>query len=318
MGFLVVVLGLVAVYVYRASTFQLRVNAGWGTYPPKWVVYWRHASWWAWAAWAIVALGILMLPALRRTTATGPAPIRRMSSPSWAFVLGVSVLVLAAILLVADVNRETFALRPVLVSKQLIPKGTPGSVVVKNGMWAETTLPPWEVEDGALGDLVGRTATVDILPGQQLTASDFTGPPVLVAKKFIPTGTAGSMAARKVISVPTLSPKEVEDGAITDPWYLAGRTATVDIFPGQQLTVSDFTTGERDKVFVAKQLIKKGTPGSIVAKNVMYAPLALPPKEVEDGTIPDPSCLARRTAAVDILPGQQLTVRDFKPARWLC
>src|SRR5438067_2081043 len=109
------------------------------------------------------------------------------------------------------------------------------------------------------------TATVDILPGQQLTASDFIGgPPVLVAKKFIPTGTAGSMAAKNVISVPTLSPKEVEDGAITDPWYLAGRAATVDIFPGQQLTVSDFTTGERDMVFVAKQLIKKGTPGSIV------------------------------------------------------
>jgi len=130
-----------------------------------------------------------------------------------------------------------------LVANQLTPKGTPGSVVAKNGMYKATTLPPWEVEHGAIADpqyFVGRTATVDIFPGQQLTASDFTGGPVLVAKKFIPKGAPGLMAATNVISVPTPSLKEVEHGAIADPRCLAGRTATVDILPGQQLTVSDF------------------------------------------------------------------------------
>jgi len=68
---------------------------------------------------------------------------------------------------------------PVLVAKKLIPKGTPGLIVATtNGMWAPTTLPINEVEDGALADpayLNGRVSVADILPGQQLTVSDFTG-----------------------------------------------------------------------------------------------------------------------------------------------
>ena len=65
---------------------------------------------------------------------------------------------------------------PVLVAKHLIPKGTPGRVVATKGMYASTTPKPWEVEDGAIADpsyLAGRMSVVDILPGQQLTASDF-------------------------------------------------------------------------------------------------------------------------------------------------
>jgi hypothetical protein len=248
-GFLVVVLGLVAVYVYRASTFQLRINGGWGTYPPKWVVYWRHAPGWAWAAWAIVALGILMLPALRRTTATVPAPTGRASSPPWAFVLGVSVLVLAAILLVADVNRETLPLpppTPVLVAKRLIPKGTPGSVVVKNVMYAPTVLPPKEAEDDAISDPRGRTATVDIFPGQQLTASNFTAPPgftsiVLVATQPIPNGMPGSVVvANGMYQAIVARLQEREVGAITDPSLLRDRMSVADIHPGQQLTEANF------------------------------------------------------------------------------
>jgi hypothetical protein len=66
----------------------------------------------------------------------------------------------------------------VLVAKQLIPKGTPGSVVVKNAMYDPTTIRRRDVEDGALVDsrqLAGRAASVDILPGHQLTVGDFTG-----------------------------------------------------------------------------------------------------------------------------------------------
>ena len=63
---------------------------------------------------------------------------------------------------------------------------------------------------------------------------------------------------------------------------------------------------------VAKQLISKGTPGLIVATNGMYqATTILPPKEVEDGAVADPSYLSGRVAVVDILPGQQLTATDF-------
>lgn len=181
MGFLVVVLGLVAVFVYRAATFRPTRNLGWGS-DDKWVV-WSHAPGWAWAAWAIVALGILMLPVLRRTTAIVPAaPTSKMSSRRWAFDLGVSAVVLAAILLVANVHLETFnlpgpRLRQVLVAKQLIPKGTPGTLIARKGMYQPATLPEKEVEADAILDpryLKGRAAVVEIFPGQQLIGRDFT------------------------------------------------------------------------------------------------------------------------------------------------
>ena len=38
----------------------------------------------------------------------------------------------------------------------------------------------------------------------------------------------------------TLPRKEVEVGAISDPAYLSGRAAALDIFPGQQFTATDF------------------------------------------------------------------------------
>lgn len=68
-------------------------------------------------------------------------------------------------------------LPPVLVAKQFIPKGTPGSLIASQSMYEPTTLPKKEYEDGAIADpqyLSGREAAVDITPGQQLTASDFT------------------------------------------------------------------------------------------------------------------------------------------------
>ncbi len=65
---------------------------------------------------------------------------------------------------------------PVLVAKQLIPAGTPGTLVASKSMYAPTTLPQKEVEVGAISDpsyLSGRAAATDIFPGQQFTAVDF-------------------------------------------------------------------------------------------------------------------------------------------------
>jgi len=106
----------------------------------------------------------------------------RMSSRGWAIALGIGAVVLAAILLVVYLDRYRArvggenAPTPVLVAKQLIPTGTPGSIVATNGMYAPTTLPRKEVEVGAVADpsyLAGRAAAVDIFPGQQITATDF-------------------------------------------------------------------------------------------------------------------------------------------------
>src|SRR5688500_6478531 len=106
----------------------------------------------------------------------------RMSSRGWAIALGIGAVVLAAILLVVYLNRYRSrvagenAPTPVLVAKQLIPAGTPGTLVASQGMYAPTTLPQKEVVVGAISDptyLSGRAAAADIFPGTQLTATSF-------------------------------------------------------------------------------------------------------------------------------------------------
>jgi Flp pilus assembly protein CpaB len=106
----------------------------------------------------------------------------RMSSRGWAIALGIGAVVLAAILLVVYLDRYRArvggenAPTPVLVAKQLIPAGTPGTTVATKSMYAPTTLPAKEVEVGAISDpayLSGRAAAADIFPGQQFTATDF-------------------------------------------------------------------------------------------------------------------------------------------------
>jgi Flp pilus assembly protein CpaB len=106
----------------------------------------------------------------------------RMSSRSWAIALGIGAIVIAAILLVVYLDRYRArvggqnAPTPVLVAKQYIPKGTPGSVVAGSQMYTATTYPRKEVEVGAISDpsyLSGRAAAVEIFPGQQFTTTDF-------------------------------------------------------------------------------------------------------------------------------------------------
>ena len=126
----------------------------------------------------------------------------RMSSRGWAIALGIGAVVLAAILLVVYLDRYRArvggrnAPTPVLVAKQLIPTGTPGSIVATNGMYAATTLPKKEVEVGAVADpsyLAGRAAAVDIFPGQQITATDFAASDTLSVDSQI-TGTQRAFA----------------------------------------------------------------------------------------------------------------------------
>ena len=64
---------------------------------------------------------------------------------------------------------------------------------------------------------------------------------VLVARQSIPKGTAGSLiAAKSLYSATTLRQSQVLDGAFSDPSSLRGEVATQDIYPGAQLTASEF------------------------------------------------------------------------------
>jgi Flp pilus assembly protein CpaB len=65
---------------------------------------------------------------------------------------------------------------------------------------------------------------------------------VLVAKKLIEKGMPGDIVgARRLFESEDAPRTHVRPGAITDPSTLRGRVAASDIYPGQQLTVSDFT-----------------------------------------------------------------------------
>jgi pilus assembly protein CpaB len=66
--------------------------------------------------------------------------------------------------------------------------------------------------------------------------------PVLVAQRLIPQGTSGDvLGTTGGYEATEVAKKTVKEGAITDPALLRGRVALADIYPGQQLTATDFT-----------------------------------------------------------------------------
>ena len=66
---------------------------------------------------------------------------------------------------------------------------------------------------------------------------------VLVATKLISSGTSGSLIAKEgLYQVTSVQKDQLQVGAIADPSAIQDRVAAADIFPGQQLTQSDFTT----------------------------------------------------------------------------
>lgn len=91
--------------------------------------------------------------------------------------------------------------------------------------------------------------------------------PVLVAKQLIPTGTPGNVVAvNSMYAATTLPRKDVEVGAVSDPAYLAGRAAAADIFPGQQITSTDFAAS--DTASVDSQITGKQRAISVSIDNV--------------------------------------------------
>jgi pilus assembly protein CpaB len=108
---------------------------------------------------------------------------RLTGSRGGAVLLGVAAAVLAAILLLVYLNRYRHSVNsdnaqtPVLVAKALIPKGTSGTVIGTKQLYQGAEFKKKDVKVGALADpayLANRIAVTDILPGEQLLASDFS------------------------------------------------------------------------------------------------------------------------------------------------
>jgi Flp pilus assembly protein CpaB len=105
------------------------------------------------------------------------------NSRGWTLALGIGAAALAAILLVVYLNRYRSsvdaenAATPVLVAKNLIPKGTSGTIIAKQELFQVASLPKDDLKVGAIGDpayLNGRVAAADIFPGQQITTADLS------------------------------------------------------------------------------------------------------------------------------------------------
>lgn len=67
-------------------------------------------------------------------------------------------------------------------------------------------------------------------------------------------------------------------------------------------------------VLVAQRLIEKGSSGDVIATEGLYQTARLRRGELKDGALADPALVRGKVAAADILPGQQLTAKDFKKA----
>lgn len=77
--------------------------------------------------------------------------------------------------------KSASATAPVLVAKNLIPKGTSGDIIASTSQYQVSQLPKDQFKDGAITDpgiLAGRVALTDIYPRQQLTAASFSATPV--------------------------------------------------------------------------------------------------------------------------------------------
>jgi Flp pilus assembly protein CpaB len=70
----------------------------------------------------------------------------------------------------------------------------------------------------------------------------------LVAGSLIPKGTSGDVViGEKLFKTGTFSDAQLNDGALSDTAALAGKVATRDVYPGQQIKASDFS-GNSDSV----------------------------------------------------------------------
>jgi Flp pilus assembly protein CpaB len=117
--------------------------------------------------------------------------------------LGIGAAALAAILLVVYLNRyrssvnSENAATPVLVAKNLIPKGTSGQIIGDKALFQVASLPKNDLKVGAISDpayLNGRVAASDIFPGQQITTADLS----VTTTEAVPTKLTGTERALAV------------------------------------------------------------------------------------------------------------------------
>jgi Flp pilus assembly protein CpaB len=100
----------------------------------------------------------------------------------------------------------------------------------------------------AVGALLAAAVFLGYLHRYRSSVNESGAPmTVLVAKDFIEKGTPGNVVGSEGFFQTATTPKDdLKEGAISDPDSLRGLVATNDIYPGQQLTVADFSPTAAD------------------------------------------------------------------------
>ena len=99
-----------------------------------------------------------------------------------SLLVGAAAAIVAGVILLVYLHAYRNSLNssaanvPVLVARNLIPKGTPGDLVGSGHQYQVAQVPKGQLQVGALTDpatLTGRIAVANIYPNQQLTANYF-------------------------------------------------------------------------------------------------------------------------------------------------
>jgi len=89
--------------------------------------------------------------------------------------------------------------------------------------------------------LAGAILLVFLSQYRENTRDDALSASVLVAKRLIERGSPGDvLAAQGMFQRATIPQSKLKDGAVVDPDSIKGQVAAADIYPGEQLTSSDF------------------------------------------------------------------------------
>jgi Flp pilus assembly protein CpaB len=107
-------------------------------------------------------------------------------------------------------------------------------------------------------------------------------------------------------------PLSTRKGSIAAAAIAAAISGLVIVFFLQQYRQNVDKGGVPTPVLVAKQLIEQGASGDSVGAKSLFETTNVPRDQLKDGAVTDPAALRGRVAAIDILPGQQLTAKDFK------
>lgn len=109
-------------------------------------------------------------------------------------------------------------------------------------------------------------------------------------------------------------PLSSKNGSIGAALAAAAIAGLLIVFFLQQYRSNVDEGGVPTPVLVAQQLIEQGASGDAAGAQGLFKSGEVPRDQLKTGAVTDPATLRGKVAVAEILPGQQLTAADFKPA----